>query len=78
MAEQSFDITRTTRDQQRRIATATAIGFNALKPVLLSKSRYSGSGPIISRCSRAIAKRNSKHSTRKLNSRDSSARLNKL
>jgi hypothetical protein len=34
MAEQSFDATRTTRDQQRRIAAATAIGLNALKPVL--------------------------------------------
>ena len=34
MAEQSFDIARTTRDQQRRISAATAIGFNALKPVL--------------------------------------------
>ena len=34
MAEQSFDITRTTRDQQRRIAAATAIGFNAIKPML--------------------------------------------
>ena len=34
MAEQSFDITRATRDQQRRISAATAVGFNALKPVL--------------------------------------------
>jgi hypothetical protein len=34
MAEQSFDTPRMTRDQQRRIAAATAIGLNALKPML--------------------------------------------
>jgi hypothetical protein len=33
MAEQSFDAPRMTRDQQRRVA-ATAIGLNALRPML--------------------------------------------
>jgi hypothetical protein len=32
--EQSFDTLRMTRDQQRRIAATTAIGLNALKPML--------------------------------------------
>jgi hypothetical protein len=34
MAEQSFDARRMTRDQERRIAAATAIGLNAVKPIL--------------------------------------------
>ena len=34
MAEQSFDTRRMTRDQERRIAAATAIGLNAVKPIL--------------------------------------------
>ena len=34
MAEQSFDAHRVTRDQERRIAAATAIGFNAIRPIL--------------------------------------------
>ena len=34
MAEQSFDTRRMTRDQERRIAAATAIGFNAVRPIL--------------------------------------------
>jgi hypothetical protein len=34
MAEQSFDTPRMARDQQRRIAAATAIGLNALKPMM--------------------------------------------
>ena len=34
MAEQSFDTRRMTRDQERRIAAATAIWLNALRPIL--------------------------------------------
>jgi hypothetical protein len=34
MAEQSFDTPRMTRDQQRRVAAAIAIGLNALKPMV--------------------------------------------
>ena len=34
MAEQSFDTRRMTRDQERRIAAATAIGLNAVRPLL--------------------------------------------
>ena len=33
MAEQSFDTRRMTRDQERRIAATTAIGFNAIRPI---------------------------------------------
>ena len=34
MAEQSFDTRRMTRDQERRIAAATAVGLNAARPIL--------------------------------------------
>jgi hypothetical protein len=34
MAEQSFDTRGMTRDQASRIASATAIGLNAVKPIL--------------------------------------------
>jgi hypothetical protein len=34
MTEQSFDTRRMTRDQERRIAAATAIGLNAVRPIL--------------------------------------------
>jgi hypothetical protein len=34
MAEQSFDTRRMTRDQERRVAAATAIGLNAVRPIL--------------------------------------------
>ena len=34
MAEQSLDAYRMTQDQARRIASATAIGLNAVKPIL--------------------------------------------
>jgi hypothetical protein len=34
MAEQSSDTRRMTRDQERRIAAATAIGVNAVRPIL--------------------------------------------
>jgi hypothetical protein len=34
MAEQSFDTRQMTRDQERRIAAATAIGLNAVRPIL--------------------------------------------
>ena len=34
MAEQSFGTSQMTRDQERRIAAATAIGLNAVRPIL--------------------------------------------
>jgi hypothetical protein len=34
MAERNFETPRMTRDQQRRIAAATAIGLNAVRPMM--------------------------------------------
>jgi hypothetical protein len=34
MAEQTFDARRIAREQEGRLAAASAIGFNALKPIM--------------------------------------------
>jgi hypothetical protein len=34
MAEQTFETHRTARDQKRRVAASTAIGLNAVRPIL--------------------------------------------